>query len=64
VNDVAIAATRPNHLVEVDTQSDMAGSRATSTPTTHMKQRCERDAQARMITRTDARIADDGSVIV
>src|SRR5262245_14374497 len=61
---IATAATRPNHLVELDTQSDMRGSRATSTPTTYMKRRCQPDAQARMITRMDARAADDGSVIV
>jgi hypothetical protein len=61
---IATAATRPNHVVELETQSDTPGSRATWTPTTHMARRCQRDAQARMMTRMDARPADDGSVIV
>jgi hypothetical protein len=61
---IASAATRPNHLVELDTQSDIAGSRATSTPRTQMKHRCQRDAHARMFTRMNARAIDDGSVIV
>jgi len=58
------AAAVQNHLVDLDTKSDMPSSRATSTPTARRRPRIIPRAQSRTTWRSDAWRLANGLVIV